>query len=398
LAGLLNAMAQSVPETEPVATGVVWSDSGVLTLSVGIPPVITIQPQSQLVEIGDEVTFTIAATGADSYQWRRDGIVLTGETGTSYVIASVDELDSGAEIDCVVTGVGGSTTSDTAAITIRQLLLDAYTGSVAAAYSVRKLRKEYAGAALRVRRSSDNAEQDIGFVADELDTETLLSFVGASNGFVLVWYDQRSGPPRNATGDSGTQPVIVLSGVLQTFEGKPAIRWDSAGRWLSVDGGVLRNVPGMMLSDVCSFSSISTSSAFAATTNSSPSARLVLGTETSGWVLGARRLDGDSFATITGSGLATNAPYHHVAVVDFATTSGKLWVNSALKATSSSFLSNGNTSDTDSEAVRIGARGDNATPMQGFRSELIIGDSAPGEEDRQILQDLTELYYFGEVL
>ena len=43
-------------------------------------------------------------------------------------------------------------------------LLDTYPNA-AAAYSVRKLRTAYTGSAIRVRRSSDNAEQNIGFTA-----------------------------------------------------------------------------------------------------------------------------------------------------------------------------------------------------------------------------------------
>ena len=52
-------------------------------------------------------------------------------------------------------------------------LLDLY-GGAAAAYSLRKL-KTGATASIRVRRSSDNQETDIGFSADgTLDTTTLL--------------------------------------------------------------------------------------------------------------------------------------------------------------------------------------------------------------------------------
>ena len=53
-------------------------------------------------------------------------------------------------------------------------LLDTYPNA-AAAYSVRLLRTAYTGSAIRVRRSSDNAEQDIGFVSGSLDTSSLTS-------------------------------------------------------------------------------------------------------------------------------------------------------------------------------------------------------------------------------
>jgi hypothetical protein len=51
--------------------------------------------------------------------------------------------------------------------------------SAAAAYSLRRLRSDYTGAAIRVRRSSDNAELDIGFTGDgDLDTVALLRHAG----------------------------------------------------------------------------------------------------------------------------------------------------------------------------------------------------------------------------
>ena len=51
--------------------------------------------------------------------------------------------------------------------------------NVAAAYSLRKLRTAYAGSAVRVRRSSDSTEQDIGFDGSgEFDSAAFSSFVG----------------------------------------------------------------------------------------------------------------------------------------------------------------------------------------------------------------------------
>lgn len=60
------------------------------------------------------------------------------------------------------------------------LLLDTYTDA-AVAFSLRKLRTNYNGSAIRVRRTSDNTEQDIGFVNNQLDTSSLQSFVGGTN-------------------------------------------------------------------------------------------------------------------------------------------------------------------------------------------------------------------------
>lgn len=109
------------------------------------------------------------------------------------------------------------------------LLLDAIP-SAAAAYSLRKLRTAYAGSAVRVRRTSDNAELDIGFDANgDLDTVSLQTFIGASNGRIKTWYDQ-SGNARNFTNTvTTTQPVIADAGVISSFNGRPTISFDNQG-------------------------------------------------------------------------------------------------------------------------------------------------------------------------
>ena len=58
-------------------------------------------------------------------------------------------------------------------------ILNSLTASSEAAYSLRKLLTAYTGSAIRVRRSSDNTESDIGFDGSgNLDTSALLTFVG----------------------------------------------------------------------------------------------------------------------------------------------------------------------------------------------------------------------------
>jgi hypothetical protein len=106
-------------------------------------------------------------------------------------------------------------------------LLDDYSGA-AAAYSLRKLRTAYSGNAIRVRRSSDNTEQDFGFVNNVLDTASLLTFCGAGNGFVTTWYDQ-SGNANNGVQTTGVfQPQIVSSGAMITTNGKNSMSFDGS--------------------------------------------------------------------------------------------------------------------------------------------------------------------------
>jgi hypothetical protein len=119
---------------------------------------------------------------------------------------------------------GAGTLAADLTVTGSALLLDLYPNA-AAAYSLRKLRTAYAGSAIRVRRSSDNTEQDIGFVSGNLDTVSLLAFCGVGNGFVTTWYDQ-SGNANNATqSTAANQPEIVSSGVVILQNSKPIIRY-----------------------------------------------------------------------------------------------------------------------------------------------------------------------------
>ena len=116
-----------------------------------------------------------------------------------------------------------------------ELLLDTYTGA-AAAYSLRLLSSTYTGDAIRVRRASDNTEQDIGFVNNELDTSTLTSFCSGTNGFVKTWYDQ-SGNANNATQTTAAnQPQIVSGGSVITENGKPSIDFDGSDDGLQTGG------------------------------------------------------------------------------------------------------------------------------------------------------------------
>lgn len=112
----------------------------------------------------------------------------------------------------------------------------------AAAYSLRKLRTAYTGSAIRVRRSSDNTEQDFGFVNNVLDTASLLTFCGAGNGFVTTWYDQ-SGNGVNATQSTAVnQPQIVSSGVLISVNSNNAIRFNSKFLTFSTTGSLPSNI------------------------------------------------------------------------------------------------------------------------------------------------------------
>lgn len=101
------------------------SNAALLTVT-GTAPSITTQPQSQSVNQGDTVTFTVTASGTAplSYQWKLDGNALTdggghiaGSTTNTLTITGVQPADAG-NYTVVVTNSINSKTSNAATLTI----------------------------------------------------------------------------------------------------------------------------------------------------------------------------------------------------------------------------------------------------------------------------------------
>lgn len=113
---------------------------------------------------------------------------------------------------------------------LARAVLNTLSAPAAFAASPRRLNDSYAGVAMRVRRSSDNVEADIGFLSNgDLDTAALLAHCGAGSGFVTTLYDQ-SGLVRNLVqATPANQPRIVNAGVIDRMTGgttRPMIRTD----------------------------------------------------------------------------------------------------------------------------------------------------------------------------
>jgi hypothetical protein len=114
----------------------------------------------------------------------------------------------------------------------QSFLLDTYPGATAA-YSLRKLRLGYTGNAIRVRRASDNTEQDIGFDGvGGLDLTTLTTFCTGTNGLITTWYDQSTNGYNSVSTSASNQPQIVSSGMVLTENGFPCIQFDGINDFL----------------------------------------------------------------------------------------------------------------------------------------------------------------------
>lgn len=111
------------------ACGTATSNSAVVTVSsFGI----LVQPQPQNKCSGNTATFSVAASGATAYQWRKDGVnLVNGPTGNGSTIANatasnltitnlaIQDAANSPGYDCVVTSTGcGTLTSNAVALTV----------------------------------------------------------------------------------------------------------------------------------------------------------------------------------------------------------------------------------------------------------------------------------------
>lgn len=132
------------------------------------------------------------------------GITIRNTGNSQGGVMRFTSLGLGGSLTSTVNPITTTTTTTTAGL----FLLDSYSGG-SAAYSLRKLRAAYTGSAIRVRRASDNSEQDIGFVNNQLDTASLLSFAGSQN---LALYSEQFDQPSwtkgsvTVTSNQGTAP------------------------------------------------------------------------------------------------------------------------------------------------------------------------------------------------
>lgn len=117
------------------------------------------------------------------------------------------------------------------------LLLDGFPG-LAAIYGLRQLRTAYTGFALTVRRSSDNATNNVFFDSSGLVSinspvssggPKLSNWTGSDDLFVVTWFDQ-SGNGNDATqATTASQPKLANGGVINTINSKATMTFGGTG-------------------------------------------------------------------------------------------------------------------------------------------------------------------------
>ena len=104
--------------------------------------------------------------------------------------------------------------------------------SPALAFSFRKL-SNTATLCVRIRRDSDNAEQDIGFNGDIVDAAAIVAFCTTANGWVTTWYDQSGNGLDVVQATAARQPKLYNGTTVYTVaEGFYALNMTTGLGWL----------------------------------------------------------------------------------------------------------------------------------------------------------------------
>jgi hypothetical protein len=103
------------------AAGTVVSQAAGLTVLdvLGVRPVFTEHPLSARVPVGFNAGFTVTATGtpAPTYQWKKNGASMAGQTNRTLVLTNV-QLGDAATYTCDANNPAGSATSNSASLTV----------------------------------------------------------------------------------------------------------------------------------------------------------------------------------------------------------------------------------------------------------------------------------------
>ena len=200
-----------------------WGNTAVWPAIYGLAPLFSIGGSNGTVTITSAGINSWAASPASgqSYIARLASVAAASASfnaaialasGNHSVVGATWGLGAGfPPVPTVASGTGTTSPAGTAAAP-----LDALSAAALAAWSFRKLRTAWAGSAIRVQRSSDAAQRDVGFGSDgALDAATLLAFAGSAACYVVTWYDQ-SGNGLNLMQPAANNALIASGGAVLT--------------------------------------------------------------------------------------------------------------------------------------------------------------------------------------
>ena len=114
--------------------GNVTSNAATLTVNSAVAPSISVHPTSQTVAAGLKATFSVTASGTAplAYQWKRNGVAISGATSASYATPVTTAADNGMQFSAVVSNNAGTVTSRVAVLIVQAPVNSAVAPSISA--------------------------------------------------------------------------------------------------------------------------------------------------------------------------------------------------------------------------------------------------------------------------
>jgi hypothetical protein len=241
------------------------------------------------------------------------------------------------------------------------------------AYGLRKLRENYTGNCIRIRRASDSALTDIGFTSDaSLDEAAIASFCGSSAGYVTTWYDQAGNNRDVVQSSTASQPQIYTGSAVIKLNGKPGLNFDGVNDSLlaSTNFNANANQTQMIVAWVGSVSDLTTGNHMVSHWNSSTANQnfvVQLTPANDNLRVALRYPDGSLVTMSNGSAISSGAQYIVVGQANTGANNAYFDGNEVTGTTKVGAMNSATTS------FRIGARSqDGATPHRGITQEVIV--------------------------
>ena len=368
----------------------------------GIFTLATIPPQVTGVAAGTPIGTTVmplvwdAVANAERYQiqyreygtptWL-DGPIVTTNSGKvsglhaddewQFKVAAINAAGQGAYSDNVVIS--------TAAVS--PLVEEMGVTSAVALWGLRRLHPDAVNA-VRVRRSSDNTETDIGFSGDHLDTSALTTFVGAGNGFIKTWYDQ-SGNGRDLTQTTtANQAKVVNAGaVVVNAGGRPTATFGSPVIYTLAESLMYDRAGASLLAVVTASAVNNTRVVNEGSTTTSATYNILAQAATSAMSMAIQ--DDGGALLLNGSGPTLGGAMHQVSIVDTGTALTP-YIDGSTNGTRP-YDRTGKVVTLDRFAV--GGRHSGSNYMTGTLSELAIFGVALGDTQRGLGQANQKSYH-----
>lgn len=254
---------------------------------------------------------------------------------------------------------------------------DSIASSLYSACGFQRLLSEYTGSCVRVRRSSDNSEEDIGFTNyGSLDTESLLSFTGSGNSaYIVTIYDQTSNGHNLIQTTTGNQPRLVNAGSVEIVDGVISSSLTGTQRLIVEDSlDFSRNVSGVSVAFLASITNLPSSPYLFMSSTPTEGTRVFMSAPSTAVLnFGGRRLDNNGAQAVSRAFTGT-----------YSRLIGRLRYSEALadvtidgETTEASFQTSGLSSNTDSsDNSSVFSYIDGSARSTGFLSCCVLAQSA----------------------